>query len=133
MTTFQPVTPNWLTGAFDQFVVDDPDIIDAYGWDDYRSEMSGEGNWVDMFLDEAGEFPVGRIWFSPDTSDIGLELLPEGNLTWLTKSALELREFSKRGVSIFQAYEYVKRDYFCGEEQHGELTEAKVKIDDTAT
>jgi hypothetical protein len=56
--TFQPITQNWLTAAWDKFVEDDPELENAYGYADYPSEMYGEGNWIDLYLTDSDEFPV---------------------------------------------------------------------------
>jgi hypothetical protein len=129
MSTFQPQTPGWLSPAWDQFYMDDPELQEAYGYPDYPSDMTGEGNWIDMFLDVAGQFPVGRLWLAPDTGSVGLEAVLNGDQTWLTKAALELREFNKHNVGIFSAYDYIKAGYYCGEEQTGDLKDARVNID----
>jgi hypothetical protein len=125
--TFQPITPNWLTAGWDQFTADDPELQLAYDWSDYPSDRSGEGNWTDLYLDESDEFPVGRLWINPDTENIGLQALPQGNISYLTKIALELREFRHNGADPLTAYEYIKRDYFAGEEQTGDLADARAQ------
>lgn len=121
MSTFQPMTPNWLSASWDQFVADDPELQDAYGYSDYPSELGGEGNWVDLFLDESDDHLVGRLWVNPESSDVGLQELPGSNTDHATKVALTLREFNHHGVSVLQAYEFIKNEYFCGEEQTGDL------------
>jgi hypothetical protein len=129
MTTFQPQTPNWLSPSWDDMYKEDPELIEAYGYPDYPDKMTGEGNWIDLFLDAGGQTPVGRLWIGPDAQTIGLEQVQNGNVTWLTKSALNLREFNKHGVGIFSAYDFVKNDYYCGEEKTGDLSDARVSID----
>lgn len=124
MTTFQPITPNWLTAAWDEFVRDDPELQDAYGYEDYPSDAGGEGNWIDLFLTNGDDFPVGRLWINPESNDIGLMELPDGNINHATKVALTLREFHHHGVSPLQAYDFIKNEYFCGEEQTGDLADA---------
>lgn len=126
MATFQPITPNWLTPAFDDFTDTDPELQLAYDYADYPSDMSGEGNWTDMFLTPSDEFPVGRLWINPETNNIGLEALPNGNITYATKVALELREFHHNGVDAMRTYDFLKDQYFAGEEQSGDLADAKV-------
>lgn len=126
MTTFQPITPNWLTAAWDAFIEADPELQDAYGYDDYPSDLGGEGNWIDMFLDTTDDHPVGRLWINPESSDIGLQELPNGNINHATKVALTLREFNHHGVSPLQAYSFVKNEYYCGEEQTGDLADVTV-------
>lgn len=123
MSTFQPITPNWLTAAWDQFVMDDPELQDAYGYTDYPSDLAGEGNWIDLYLDESDNFPVGRLWINPESGDIGLQELPDGNISHATKIALTLREFNKHEVSARLAYNFVKNEYFAGEEQTGDLAD----------
>jgi hypothetical protein len=107
---------------------DDPELMKAYGWDDYPSDLAGEGNWVDLFLDETDDHPVGRLWINPDSGDIGLIALQHTNITYASKVALELREFAHHGVGPRLAYDYIKDDYYCGEEQTGELKEANVTL-----
>lgn len=124
MTTFQPITPNWLTAVWDQFVADDPELQQAYDYTDYPSEMSGEGNWLDMYLTPGDEFPVGRLWLNFETENIGLQQLPNGNISYATKVALELREFHNAGVSPILVYAHIRNDYYCGVEQTGELAQA---------
>jgi hypothetical protein len=124
MTTFQPLTPNWLSASWDQFVADDPELQDAYGYDDYPSVLGGEGNWVDLYLTLSDEHPVGRLWISPESSDIGLLELPNSNTDHATRIALTLRELNHHGVSVFRAYDYAKSMYFAGEEQTGDLSVA---------
>lgn len=131
MATFEPITSNWLSGAFQQMMEDDAELTEAYGWADYPSDMEGEGNWVDLYLTEDEEHPVGRLWMNPDSGDIGLIALRWGNTDYLTKIALELREYKRHGVTIFQAYDQIKGEYFAVEEQTGELKEAKVKVAST--
>lgn len=134
MSTFQPITPNWLTAAFDQFVADDPELPMAYDYTDYPSEMSGEGNWLDLFLDETERFPVGRLWINPETGNIGLEELKYGNISHLTKIALELREYHYHDVDPLQAYSNIRSNYYADEEQTGELADAKIQtMTDTAS
>lgn len=124
--TLQPITPNWLTAAWDQFVAEDPELQQAYDWPDYPSEMSGEGNWLDLYLTPTDDFPVGRLWLNFDTENIGLELLPQGNINYATKIALELREYHHHGVNAINAYSQIRNDYYADEEQTGELSSAKV-------
>ena len=127
MTTFQPITPNWLTPAFDDFVDADPELQLAFDYADYPSDMSGEGNWIDLFLTPSDEHPVGRLWINPDTGSIGLQALPGGNITYATKVALELREFHHNGVDAIRTYDFLKGQYFANEEQTGDLKGAKVE------
>lgn len=132
MTTFQPIGANWLTASWDDFIREDTELDQARGWPEYPSDMTGEGNWVDLYLTETEDFPVGRLWINPDSGDIGLEPLQFGNITYLTKIACELREFNHHGVSARSAYDYIKQGYFAEDESTGELTEAKVEIDISA-
>jgi hypothetical protein len=125
--TFLPITPNWLTGAWDQFIAEDPELEYAYDYANYPSDMYGEGNWIDLYLTDSDEFPIGRLWINPETENIGLQALPQGNISYLTKIALELREFRHNGVDPLTAYEYIKRDYFAGEEQAGDLADAQAR------
>lgn len=124
MPTVEPITPNWLTAAWDQFVADDPELQVAYDYADYPSDMTGEGNWVDLYLDPTDRFPVGRAWINPETDNIGLLALSNSNIDHLTKSALQLREFNYHGVPALTAYDFILNDYYAGEQQTGELADA---------
>lgn len=123
MTTFQPLRSNWLSAGFDQFVQDDPTLPEAYGYSDYPSDMLGEGNWIDLFLDDSDRFPVGRLW-SDLESNVGLIELRSCNTSYLTKSALELRQLQNAEVHPINAYNFIREQYYCGEEQTGELADA---------
>ena len=124
MSTFQPLGVVTQVAAWDEFVRDDPELANAFGYEDYPSDLGGEGNWVDLYLDTSDEFPVGRLWINPESSDVGLIELPNGNINHATKVALTLREFNHHGVSPLQAYDFIKREYYCGEEQTGDLADA---------
>lgn len=124
MSTFQPIRFSWLSASFDNFVQDDPELAVAYDYPDYPSEQSGEGNWIDLYLDATDEQPVGRLWINPDTENIGLEPLKGGNTDYLTKIALELREFNFNGVSALQAYDFIRQQYYAGVTETGELSES---------
>jgi len=127
MSTFQPIRFSWLSASFDNFVQDDPELPHAYDYQDYPSEQTGEGNWVDLYLTEDDSNPVGRLWLNPDTENIGIEPLKGGNTDYLTKIALELREFNYNGVSALQAYDFIRRQYYAGVAETGELADAKIQ------
>jgi hypothetical protein len=127
MSTFQPITPNWLTAAWDGFVKDDPELQDAYDYQEYPSDLGGEGNWVDLYLTNTNEVPVGRLWINPETENIGLQELQFGNISYLTKIALELREFAHNGVSVLQAYDFIRKQYYADEQQTGDLATARIE------
>jgi len=129
MSTFQPITPNWLSASWDDFNKEDSELIEAYDWPDYPDVMEGEGNWIDLYLDSGGKTLVGRLWVCPESQCIGLEQMPNGNATWLTKAALNLREFYRHDVGVLSAYDFIKEDYYCGEEQTGDLSDAAVNLD----
>jgi hypothetical protein len=124
MPTAEPITPNWLSASWDNFVENDPTLQDAYDLRDYPSNQIGEGNWVDLYLTDSEEFPVGRLWINPDTENIGINTLPGSNIDHLTKCALELRQLRAAGCDVFQAYDYIKSQYYAGEEETGELADA---------
>ena|SRR6516165_513137 len=126
MTTFQPITPNWLTAAWDQFAASDPELEQAYGWPDFPSDRSGEGNWIDLYLTETDDFPIGRLWINPDTQNIGLIPLPDGNISYQTKIALELREYKHHRTDPLTAYDQIKSEYFGTQEETGNLKSAGV-------
>lgn len=128
MSTFQPITPNWLAGAWDQFVRDDPELELAYDYEDYPSDMTGEGNWIDLFLTVTDEFPVGRLWLNFETENIGLEQLQDSNINHATKVALTLRELHHHDVNAIRAYEFIRNEYFAGQELTGELSDAVVAL-----
>lgn len=115
-----PPFPKWLGPSFDQWSQQDPELIPAYDWPDYPGEPTGEINWVDLYLDEAGKYIVGRLWISPDAGSVGVAPVEGGNFDYITKSILELREMYRHDVSVFSAYDYVKAQYYCGEEETGD-------------
>lgn len=126
--TFQPITPNWLSATFDQFMANDPELVAAYDYPDYPSEMTGEGNWVDIYVTETNDFPIGRLWVNPETDNIGLEQLEYSNPTYLTRLALELRELNYHDVPVLQAYDFIRSAYFANEQDTGDLANAKVVL-----
>lgn len=128
MTTFQPMTPNWLSGGWDQMVKDDPELELAYNYEDYPSEMSGEGNWMDLYLTTSNEFPICRVWLNPETENIGVQYLPGGNDTHATRIALQLREFNHNGVDAIRAFDFVTKQYYAGNWKTGELSEAATGV-----
>lgn len=123
MSTWPP-TPNWLSPMFDQFMMTDAELTMAYDWPDYPGELDGEGNWTDCYLNRDDEVAVGRVWVNPETNTAGILYLG-GNLTYYTKSCLELREFFRHGVPALSAYDFIKSEYYAGAEQSGDLTKAK--------
>ena len=130
MSTFQPLTPNWLSDGFAMIVADEPTLPDAYGLTDYPSDQTGEGNWIDMYLtDNSDQFPVGRLWVGTDTENIGLSELPGSNLDHLTRCALELRQLNEANVSVLQAFDYIKGLYYADAWHTGDLNEAMVPVD----
>lgn len=128
MTTFQPITPNWLTASWDEFTKEDPELQDAYNYPEYPSELGGEGNWLDLYITDTDEFPVGRLWINPETENIGLQELQYGNISHLTRIALELRELNYHGVSALQAYDFIRGQYFAGEQDTGDLAKARIEV-----
>lgn len=120
-----PPMPKWLGPTFDQFAQQDPQLIEAYEWDDYPGEIKGEGNWIDLYLTPGDDYPVGRLWLSPDQEACGLMPLPNCNHDHMTRIILELRELHTNGVDAFAAYAYAKDQYYAGEEQTGELRDAR--------
>jgi hypothetical protein len=120
-----PPTPNWLGPAFDSFVQADPELIQAYDWPDYPGDMAGEGNWLDLYIDANGANPVGRLWVNPDKSVVGISFLEGGNLTYYTKACLELREMFHHEVTPLMAFDFIKQQFFAGEQQSGELANAQ--------
>jgi hypothetical protein len=127
MSTFQPITPNWLTGVWDEFIKDDPELQNAYDYTDYPSDLGGEGNWVDLYLTDSNEFPVGRLWVNPETENIGLQELQFGNISYLTKIALQLREFNYHEVGVLPAYDFIRNQYYADEQQTGDLANARIE------
>lgn len=128
MTTFQPITPNWLSGAWDAFIQDDPELQAAYDYPEYPSELYGDGNWLDLYLTATDDHPIGRLWVAPETDNIGLQELRGGNTDHLTRIALQLREFSYHGVSVLQAYDFIRRQYYADEQQTGDLANARIEV-----
>lgn len=124
MTTFQPITPNWLSAGFGKMCEDDPSLEFAYDLKDYPSAQTGEGNWIDLYLTPDDSNPVARLWFNPDTENIGLILLPGSNIDYATKAALELRQLKAANVNVFQAYSYIKAQHYANAEQTGDLEDA---------
>lgn len=116
-----PPYPKWLGPSFDQWAQQDPELIPAYDWPDYPGPRKGEGNWVELYLDEAGKFPVGVVWLSPEHGSVGIIPAENGNYDYVAKSVLELREMFRHEVSPFAAYDYIKGEYYCGEEETGDL------------
>lgn len=117
--------PKWLSGpTFHQWVLEDKELLSAYDWPDYPGEMVGDGNWVDVFVTETDDFIIGRLWVNPEANSVGLEFIEGGDLLHFAKAALTLREFYHHGVDALQAYEYIKREFYCGEEETGELKDA---------
>ena len=124
--TFQPMRGSWLSPGFDNILADEPDLLLAYELPDYPREMSGEGDWVDLYLDADGKFPVGRLWMSPDNNSMGCEILADGgNMDHLTRVALQLRQFNEVDAHPISAFEFVKDQYQCGPINTGDLVKAK--------
>ncbi|UOW92894.1 hypothetical protein SEA_LEOPARD_16 [Mycobacterium phage Leopard] len=126
MPTVEPITPNWLSATWDRLSADDPSLQAAYDLRDYPSEQSGEGNWIDLYLTESDDHPVGRLWLNPDTENIGLIMLPGSNIDYITKAALELRQLRAANVDVFQAYTYIKSQFYAHAEQTGDLADASI-------
>jgi hypothetical protein len=68
---FKPITANWLSPAFDHLIFLYPELMVAYKLLDYPGAMEGEDNWIDLYLDEQGEHPVGRLWVNPENDGCG--------------------------------------------------------------
>jgi hypothetical protein len=119
-----------LTAAWDQFSENDPELEQAYDWPDFPSDRTGEGNWIDLYLTDSDEFPVGRLWINPETENVGLEELKWGNTDHLTRIALQLRDCHHRGLSPLEAFEYVKGEYCCGAMQTGSLADTQARNQD---
>lgn len=125
--TFQPMRGSWLSPGFDRILADEPELLMAYNLDDYPDDMSGEGDWVDMYLDNAGKFVVGRLWVSADNNSIGCEALPDGgNMDHLTRVALQLRQFNQEHVPVLVTFDFIKSQYQCGPTNTGDLKNAEV-------
>ncbi|PQM53127.1 hypothetical protein C5U48_05720 [Mycolicibacter virginiensis] len=99
----------------------------CYNLPDYPGEMAGEGGWVDMYLDAAGSFPVGRLWVSAEQNSIGCEIFENCNDDHLTRVALQLREFNAAGVRVLNTFEFIKSQYYGGTINTGDLADARVK------
>lgn len=125
-----PPYPKWLGPTFGDWCQEDPELLEAYEWPDYSGTMTGEGNWVDLFITQTDDFPIGRLWISPDQECVGMLPLPGGNQDYMTKSILELRELLHHEVDAFRAYDYIKNQYYADEEQTGDLSDA---VNGTAT
>jgi hypothetical protein len=91
--TFKPISAKWLSPAFDHLIYPYPELMVAYKLPDYPGAMEGESNWIDMYLDEEREHPVGRLWVNPENDGCGVVALPVSDLTYLTRDALRLRVF----------------------------------------
>lgn len=107
MSTFQPTSPNWLGPGFSIITEAEPELIAAYNMPDYPSEDTGEGDWVDLYLDAAQQHTVGRLWVAPEENSIGLIELPGSNTDHLTRIALQLRDFQYNDVPVMNAWQYI--------------------------
>src|SRR6516162_708462 len=96
--TFEPATANWLSPGFEVILKNEPELFDAYNYPDYPGVMEGDGVWDDLFLDDTGNDPVGRLWFAPDTNGVGIETLPACNGDHLTRVQLQFRDFHHHGL-----------------------------------
>lgn len=123
MSNRWPPPPSWLGPAWDTFAALDPELEQAYHYSDYPGDMAGEGNWTDLYLDQSNI--VGRLWVSPENGATGFLPVDNGNLTYATKAVLELREMFHHGVEALVAYDFIKSQFYCGEEQTGDLKQAK--------
>jgi hypothetical protein len=119
---------NWLTESFINMVNEDPELIDAYEYDDYPNDMTGEGNWIDLYLTESDEHPVGRLWVNPETQNAGVMPLQNSNADHLTRVALELREFAHHEVDATDAYDIIRGYYYAHQQKTGELADADTKV-----
>jgi hypothetical protein len=125
--TFKPASANWLSPGFEIILKNEPELFDAYEYPDYPGAMIGDGDWVDLFLDDTGNDPVGRLWFAPDTNGVGVEPLPACNGDHFTRIQLRLRDFHHQGLVPANAFDFVKGEYYCGVVQTGNLTDARAK------
>lgn len=125
---FKPITANWLSPAFDHLIFPYPELMVAYKVPDYPGAMEGEGNWIDMYLDEKGEHPVGRLWVNPENDGCGVQALPASHLDYVTRDALRLRVFHALDVWVLEAFDRIKAQYYAGETQTGDLAEAYVPV-----
>lgn len=119
--TFKPIPPNWLSPGFTQICEAEPELVSAYDLPDYPGRMTGEGDWADLYLDDAGEFPVGRLWVAPEIDSIGVEELPGSNTDHLTRIALQLRNFNRQGVPPLNAFAHIMGEYATANVGFGDL------------
>jgi hypothetical protein len=125
--TFQPATANWLSPGFEQILKNEPELFAAYEYPDYPDDMSGDGDWVDLYLDDTGNDPVGRLWFAPDTDSVGVMSVPSGNGDHFTRIQLQLRDFHHQGLVPAGAFDFVRNDYFASEVRTGDLADARAQ------
>lgn len=124
--SFLPATANWLSPGFDHITEAEPELLRAYELPDYSGDMSGEGDWTELYLDPTDDHPVGRLWVSPENNGCGIIAAELCNMDHATRVCLQLRLFQLHGLSALQAFDYVKNEYYCTQIETGDLAEAKI-------
>lgn len=102
------------------------ELLRVYELPDYPGDMSGDGDWIDLFLDLTDEHPVGRLWISPKNNGCGTIAAELCNMDHATRVCLQLRDFQHHGLSALQAFDCVKDEYYCTQTETGDLADAKI-------
>ena len=121
-----PPEPKWMGPGWDRYAEADPTLVEAYGLPDYPFSDDGdtEVNWLDLYADDDGLNPIGRLWLMPEQDACGLMPLPACDTVLMAVLILNLRQMYAAGVDAFTAYESVRETYFAGGEETGDLADA---------
>lgn len=114
----RPIPTKWLSEGFDRLAT--PEILAAYDLPDYPGPLAGEGFWCDLYLDEAKEWTIGRLWTNLADA-CGLLWMPQMDADLYTQQALQIRLYRKEGLSAKEAFDRIATKWWTGPVYQGNL------------